>query len=502
MANEVTASSTLGGPSTQVIATSNVGADKAMIRAENTGAVIPFIARSVRIRQQMGVCDSLRFRVMLGPGETNRLKVGDPISIYNDEREEKKVWGGTIDAVSEEDQIGAEDYTREVEYTGVCYTSIADRFFVAKEYTDMTVGDIVRDLVDTHLADDNVTKTGIQDGPTIQVAQFSYITVAEALNELSDETGFYWFIDQDREMIFKPRTAVVAPFEITDTNRPFISLTVERNRDEYRNVQIIRAGEDLTTERTETFVGDGTRQTFNTSFPMGVEPTVQVNGSAQTVGIRGVESGQDWFWNKGRTELSQNDQDTALTASDTLTVTYQGLVPIVVQNEDPEAIQERQDIEGGSGRYENLETAPQVDDKNQALSQSEGLLDRFAQIEETLGIETDDTRLRKGQLLSVELTNHGIDADYLISQLRWRIRDDNQFRVDLEAKSGDSVGGWTRYFRSLQRAQRDFVIRDNENLLVARRLVEKLDALDAATLSQSSPPYTIGNFDIGFAEVT
>lgn len=495
---------TLGSPSVNVVATNSVGADEVLIRGTIGGNVVPFRARSVEIDQEVGRCDSVRFAVMVGPDESAPLREGEPVEVYNDERQEDLLWAGTVQRYAEVDQEGAEDYTREILYEGICYSALAERFFVAEAYADISAGDIVRNLVNKYLADDDVTVTQVEDGPTIDAANFPDIKLAEAFEDLQERTGYYWFIDENKDMVFRPRASNISPIEFTDSNKPYRRLVVERGKKEYRNVQIIKAGEDLTTVQRETFVGDGERQVFTVSLPVGQKPTVKVDGVEKSVGIRNVGSQtEDWFWNKGRTEISQNDSNAPLTSSEILTIEYRGLVPIKVVARDTNQIAERKQIEGGSGVYEAISFNPEINERNDALTKGDSLLARFAQISEDMEFEIDDTRLRKGQIILVNLTSMDLDDSYLVKRLRWRLLDDNQFRLTASALSGDSVGGWVDYFRRLQQSRRKFVIRENEQVFLQRRTKDTVTVEDSNTISsQSFEPLKIGSSDgIGFSSI-
>jgi hypothetical protein len=475
------------------------------------GTEFSYLEDSLSIRQRLGSCDSCSFDLMLTPGASIPVVVGQPIQIaVGEDPGATLLWGGTVDRYREIEQVTgkrtqgtADSYTRRLRVECVCYTQLAERFYVAETYSSQPAGQIAADLVQTYLDVDGVTTDGVVDGPTVEEAQFPYIRLSEALNDLAELTGYHWFIGPNKDLTFAPRTANTAPIEITDTNKPYFSLTIERGRSEYRNKQIIRAGEDLTSERTETFVGDGERKVFNVAFPVGKKPAVKVNGTTQTVGIRGLDDGEDWFWNKGRTEISQADGASALAGTDTLSVTYQGLFPIVVQARDVGEIESRQQVEGGSGVYEAIESAPQINDSAAALEKAEGMLARYAEIGETLTFSMDEPRLRKGQLLTVELTAQGLSDTYLIDAVNWRAKGDNELRAQVTAISGDSVGGWTRYFREQQEARREFIIRENEVVVLQRRVTDEVAVADTPdATSQAFEPLKIGNSDgIGFSSI-
>jgi hypothetical protein len=192
--------------------------------------------------------------------------------------------------------------------TGTDYTALTDRATVARAYEHMSLRDIVLDIVARDLSDEGIITTNVEQGPIIERAVFNYETVTQAFNELSELAIMAWHIDPYRSLNFRTRFALPTIEELSDDTIFKGSLLVRSDKSQYRNRQILRAGTGLTLPRTETFVGDSKRKTFNVAYPVGKEPAITVNGVAKTVGIREAEEGKDWYWNLGKTEVSQREQ--------------------------------------------------------------------------------------------------------------------------------------------------------------------------------------------------
>src|SRR5690606_2836220 len=128
---------------------------------------------------------------------------------------------------------------------------------------------------------------------------------------------------------------------------------------QYRNSQYIKGGVDITDPQTEEFLGDGKRTAFTTGFKIAKVPTIKVNSTIKTVGIRGLDSGKDWYWSKGENTISQESSATPLESTDILSVTYQGEFPIVVITKDDAEIIARQTLEQNSGINEDVEDEPE-----------------------------------------------------------------------------------------------------------------------------------------------
>src|SRR5690606_91935 len=116
-----------------------------------------------------------------------------------------------------------------------------------------------------------------------------------------------------------------------------------------------RGSKDLTDVLTEYKTGDGQNKTFTVGFPIAKVPTITLNDVPQTVGIKGLESGKDWYWNKGDPVITQDNDATPLEPTDTLKIEYQGEYDIIIFVNDLADIAQRADIEETSGIVEHVE---------------------------------------------------------------------------------------------------------------------------------------------------
>jgi hypothetical protein len=194
------------------------------------------------------------------------------------------------------------------------------------------------------LSGEGILTEGVADGPVIEKAVFADMSVTEAFNELAELTGYSWRIDQYKGLTFRPRASVVAELPFDGDTMLAGTIRIRRDRQKYRNTQIVRAGTD------------GLRRVFPTAFPLGSEPTIEESRAggawvAKTVGILGVDTVADWFWNEGQAQVSQADTGGVLiapttpadpTTGDRVRVTYQGTFPVKTQYRDLGEIAARQ----------------------------------------------------------------------------------------------------------------------------------------------------------------
>jgi hypothetical protein len=383
--------------------------------------------------------------------------------------------------------------------TGIEYSAICDRRLVARAYTNQTLGDIVRDIVAQDMSDEGIDVSAVETGDTIKKAVFNWESVTQAFNELAELTGMSWWIDENKLLHFRTRTSIIGP---PLNNRAIRggSLRVKKDRQNYRNHQVLRAGAGLTDVRTETFVGDGTRRTFNTSFKMATQPIVTVNGVVQTIGVRQLQTEKTWYWNKGATELSQDSTATILSTADVLTVTYQGLFPIIISTQRGPEVAARRAIEGGSGRYSRVEERSNIETIDAAIAAAQACLDRYGSITSSVTCYTDTPGFAPGQLSSVDFPQHGLAADYLIESIsaEWAPGTDS-IHYTVHAISGDTFGGWQEYFRRLMKIGRQFVINENEVVVGLQEFDDAMTVSDALVESSGYPVFRVGTARVGFS---
>ncbi len=410
-----------------------------------------------------------------------------------------RIFAGTIDTVRQR-PWGAAGLLYELQC--VDYTQLLDRHLVARVYTNQTAGAMIRDIIAQDCAGEGLTTVGVQDGPLVDKATFNYVPASQAIQEIVSLVGYAWYVDYGKDVHVFARDANLAPISLSDVSANYLNMRVEQTREQYRNRQYIRAGQDITSPRTEQFPGDGKTKTFVLGFPCAKMPTVTVNAVAKTVGIRGLETGKDFYWSKSEKEITQDDAAVALVSTDTLAVTYQGLFPIILSSQSDVEISGRAAAEGGSGIYEAIEDDASIDSQTLATQKADGLLRRFGRIPRIVEFETHATGLMAGQLINITNTRHGLTGQYLISRVstRWAGKDatGDRYLRSVQALDGEALGGWVDFFRQLAQAGRKFVIRENEVLILLRRFSDAVVLADTLTATAAA----LGLAEVGSAVVS
>lgn len=396
---------------------------------------------------------------------TNTITVGQQVIILSGAT---RVFGGTIDSFKVTN-VPKGSSIKKYDLTCVDFNQIADRRRVAQVYENRSVTYIVNDIITNYLSAEGITAGTIQTGPTLTKVVFNRKTITECFDYIKSVTGLNWNIDYNKHVnIFYREDYTDTGFSTALGN--IIEYDVEQTRQEYRNRQIIRAGQDTTTVQTlekPSPKPDGITRTFSTRYPLAKKPTIYIDSVAiadADVGINGVDTNKKWYWNKGERAFTQDSSETVLIDTKVLQITYYGLVKIIIQSDNAAGQAERLGVEGGTGVYEEVEDVASIDTRNAALAYANGVLSKYANIAQIITIQTQTFKLA-GKLIPVTIPSLGISGDYLIESVDTTEIDGNIFYT-IRCLSGESLGSWVEFFRKLKTEATDFVIQGDEILIV------------------------------------
>jgi hypothetical protein len=277
--------------------------------------------------------------------------VGEPVVITKDT---VVVYGGIVRSVNRRRVNDVIDLLwADAECTD--YNHILERRLAGEyEWINKTAAEIITDIHANSLDDEGISITGIATGPTLPYFRTSYGSVGATLGQLAEETEHTLFIDAEKTLRYFAPGATAAAFDIGTAPTNLTWMQCRETDEDYCNLVIGKVGQALREPQTDSFIGDGSKTSFALAFPCATAPTVTVDGVSQTVGISSIDTGREWYWSEGSTEIRQETGSTELTAANTLEVTYSGIESIYVEAKNLTEITARATIEGSSGRYEKL----------------------------------------------------------------------------------------------------------------------------------------------------
>lgn len=381
------------------------------------------------------------------------------------------------------------------------YSRYAERRTLANVYENVNQSDIVKAIIATKLSVFGVTEGEIQDGATINRISYNYMKCSAVLDELANMNGRIWWIDYEKKLHFVAKETFIAPFAISDTNRKYISMDKEKDDGAYRNTQIIRAGKGTTDLQTESFVGDGTRQTFNVAFPIQSIASITVNGVEKTFGINQQDQGKDYYYNVDKTEVTQAKDAIPLTTFYTLIVNYYGYYPIVVLVGDDDEIESRATIEGTSGIYESVDDDPTIDSLVSALAKADGLMKENGKVQSVISYSTYENGLKAGMLQHIEIADLGINDDFLITSVKASEHAQGMVKYDISAIDGYDTGGWASFFKKLTGVNANYTIRGSELFVILNRNIDNIYMSDELLAEIVSNLHYVGTGIVGVSDV-
>ena len=442
-------------------------------------------ASSFQVEQRVGERSVARFTVN-DPSDTLEFPKGTPLKIWYGE---EATVDGDVLVDSTEVTVDSSDITVDDDgtftttaqtliFAGVVETStkrsnapgqrvhtirakdwhyLADKRLVARSYLNQTANQIVLDLHSRYLAEEGVIVGNIDTAVNIPIAVFDYTPVSRALDELAELAGFWWEITPARVLHFRPREAVTAPWTVTPTDMSS-DASFSREAPRYRNTQIITGVRDRTDVQVEAFRGDGEARTFSVGFDIAETPTVTVNGSPQSVGVRSVDEGRQWYWNKGDKTVSQDASETRLSTSDRLEVSYIGMFDAVILSRDEDAITDRATVETvGTGKVEVATALPDVEGRAAGFDIAARKLAELSKIGRRVTFTTDRFGLKPGQLATVDVDG---PEQMLVTEVTVSQRELKDL-WDVTAVSGPADLSWTKFFGQLAEQTRVLTFRTN-----------------------------------------
>lgn len=376
-----------------------------------------------------------------------------------------------------------------------------DKRIIARAYENQLAGDIVRDLISNVFSQEGITAGTIDDLSLVPRMVFNYVNGDRAMRTLSEYTNAVWYVDENKALHFYERTSNDAPFVVRESDvltnpAPYFDLANFK----YRNSQFITNIKNVTDTQEEFFIGDGTRQTFSVGYPFAEAPTVEINtGSGYTtatVGIRGTDTGRDFYYALGSTEIVQEFTDTPLTSSDSMRVTYKGQFQLVALARDDDEVNRIQTLEGGgtTGYVDASTTQAGIKGTDEGVDVAISYLDRFAQTSTLLSFTTTKStpeRLRAGQVLDFEMLDQNISGLFLIDQIRIRFRNGLTF-YDVKCVASPPEYTFESFIQNLDDSIKDAYIEISENIDTEEVIVVLADGgAETLTVTENANPVTV-----------
>lgn len=308
----------------------------------------------------------------------------------------------------------------------------------------------------------DMTSPTIDTGATLEKFQANYVPASQVLDSLAEQSNYWWKLDKNKDLYFLPREVNTIDKQISRSDvrgKP----KVKSGNPTYRNVQYIKGGTGITDEQIETEKGDGEKRSFSVGYDLADKPKVEVDrGSGfveETVETKTTSSSSQWFWQLNDNTITQNRDETVLTATDRVRITYIGQFPSITVSQDNDAVAAQQSLElDTTGRVEAIENA-NITGKDDALQLANAKLAKYAQNSTTLSFQTQYPSFEAGQLATVDNIDSDINGEQLLIT-KVNLHDENGVLFwDVEAVKGPRHKTWEEFFKELVR-QSELIIKE------------------------------------------
>jgi hypothetical protein len=444
---------------------------------------------------------TLKFNIRIGSGQTVPAKtvpvVGDLINLYDSTG---IIFGGTCTEV--EATIEGLMLTWQVTCTDWSY--LFDGTLVKKNYAMMDPHDIVVDLVNTFCGSKGFTTTHVQTGNFLVASiKFNYQQPTKALESLAKLIGWDWYIDPNKDVHFflgDVEDAVgdggVAPITVDAVSGKieWNSLDVDLNLQNMQNSVFVIGGNYTKTftagNTPDTFLTDGTRQFFSTSYPYDISTiTVTLDGVSQTIGTANQTD-------PATVEVLYNDAQRwvqftsgAPAAGHTVKVFGNAKVPIVAHAGDNASV-------ATYGEYQSVIVDTKITTVPEAQARAQAAILQFGHPVYDVKFNTLMPGYAIGQAITVNLPAFNINKQLVIKRVEavgFAPGPNGMLEYQIECIGSDNVTFTDLMTTLLQTEANQTTVDDstvNENLVVDEEDVTVTETLSTAT---SAKPYHWGN---------
>lgn len=363
------------------------------------------------------------------------------------------------------------------------YTQYLDRLLVAERYENMTVEDIIADIITNYAS--GFTTANVACTQSVDTITFNRITVTECIERLSELTNYSWYVDYSKDIHFFSKNTELAPFALTDEGdkHTWNSLNITEDLSKLRNRIYVIGGDIEGNTRTESYLADGEQLQFPLANKFARKPTVTVDSVAQTVGNDFVDDDGDYdcFWSYQEKNIRFKDA-TKPALDEQVDITGIPLYPIIVNVGDNISI-------NTFGTYEYKIKDTTIQSQDQAIERARVELAAYADALEEGSFVTYESGLRSGQVITIDAA--GIQGEYLIQTVNMEMRTESDAAWRVSVASTKTLG-IIDFLQKLLR-DREITADENEALITFLSFSDSPEVTDSlGTPTTSSPPYLYG----------
>lgn len=322
------------------------------------------------------------------------------------------------------------------------YTQYLDRELIVERYENTNLKAVIDDLIDRYADDYGFTGNNVS-GSTVSIKSVSFneLTMSQALQKLAKLTGYYWYVDYEKDIHFFKKNTELAPFNLTDTSNNFIfdSLEIASDISQLRNIIKVEGGQAVSEPRTENYAGNGEQTTFPLGSKFAELPVVEVDGVAQTVGVDHLQDPDDydcmWSFQQKYIKFNPGHIPPAPGGGDTTNIEVTGnpLIPIIVKKQNSASITKY-------GPYMFKLTNDSLNTRDEALQFAQTELNSYAEKIREGKFKTYNFGLRSGQVINVASLKRDINEKLLIQSVDFSMISTGKFVWEIQVATLKTIG--------------------------------------------------------------
>lgn len=336
-----------------------------------------------------------------------------------------------------------------------------DRMLVAKAFNDTDSHEVAAYIVGNYTTGFTFDLEG--DPIEIQTIRFNYEQPSRCFDILCQHTGFDWYIDADNVVHFFPKGSRSAPFDITETSDRayYKSITFDRNIVELKNAVYVRGGfyldEILEADAIDKYEADGEQRAFPLMYRY-KQIQVKKNDVTQAVGIDFIDDEGDFdvLYNYQQKSIRFRD-DNKPTAGQLVEIFGNAEVPLIVRLQDNDSIT-------AYGLREGVRIDPTMTSIAEAELIAGQILEEWADGAYEGSFVTNQTGLRAGQSILINLPSRNVNDTFRINRITGRINGD-RFEYDVQFLKSGNITFTDIMVELIGRDRKNLVISDDDVVL-------------------------------------
>jgi hypothetical protein len=462
------------------------------------------------VNNSLGITDELGAKVNTCSFKTYAEDVsgwvpeaGNELEIYDGS--DNIIFGGVITKIGEK-RVGLTPGTTSelLTYQVDCqdWTRLLQRKLVVETYLNKTCKEIMQLMINKYFPFDEFTLDNFADGPLVAQIAFNYKTGDKALEELAKAVGYQWYVDYNRDIHFFASEDSDVFTTITDATDNWNDLEITPDSTQLRNRIFVRGGIYYSDPFLQSNEADGIQEAFLLAYTPSYDGfSLTIDGTPRTVGIDNVDEAADFDFMLNRKEktLKMGDTEwatanTPLPAGTIVAATYNYEIPILITQEDSSSITALRAIEGGDGVYEYLISDKNITSISAARERAYAELRDYANPIVKGKYRTHQaTGVKAGNLIAINSTRRGLNANYLIQTVRISqiTQDQLQYDIQFSGRLYSLVDILIRLFKNSQ----EVVLGLDEVLDAFNTFSDALDGIEdgTPTFEESAPPFKWSN---------